>query len=78
MNNPQAKFSYTSQSKQWHVMNRIVHNSYNRTAIEAIQDVLIETHLTQDQRDTLLTAMESLGAVGADYITICRRLVDVR
>ena len=76
MSNPKGKINYASQSKQWHVMNRIVLNSYNKAAIEAIKDVVIESHLSQYQRDTLLTAMEALGATGSDYLTVCRRLAD--
>jgi len=76
MNNSPGKINYASQPKQWHVMNRIAHNSYNKAAIEAIKDVVIESHLSQYQRDTLLTAMEALGATGSDYLTICRRLAD--
>jgi hypothetical protein len=76
MNKHQGKINYTSQSRQWHVMNRIVDDSYNRVAIAAIQDVIIESHLSQDQRDVLLGAMEALGATGSDYLMICRRLVN--
>jgi len=76
MSNSPGRINYASQSRQWHVMNRIVHNSYKTVAIAAIQDVVIESHLTQYQRDTLLTAMEALGATGSDYLTVCRRLAD--
>ena len=57
-------------------MDRIVNDRYKDVTIAAIQDVIIESHLNQYQRDTLLTAMEALGATGSDYLTICRRLAD--
>ncbi len=57
-------------------MNLIARNSYKTKAIEAIKDVITDSHLTQNQRDDLLTAMEALGAIGDDYLTICRRLAD--
>jgi hypothetical protein len=76
MNKRQGKINYASQAREWHLMNRIVESNYKIVAIEAIKDVLIESHLTPKQRGTLLEAMGSLGATGSDYITICRRLVN--
>jgi hypothetical protein len=76
MNNSPGKINYASQPLQWHVMDRIVNDRYKDVTIAAIQDVIIESHLNQYQRDTLLTAMEALGATGSDYLTICRRLAD--
>tara|TARA_Y100000758_G_C16034706_1_gene415954 strand:- start:1008 stop:1241 length:234 start_codon:yes stop_codon:yes gene_type:complete len=76
MSDCQGKFSYASQSKQWHVMNRITDDSYNQIAIKAIVDVYVDTHLSQDQRDSLLAALKALGATATDYIKLCRRLAD--
>mgnify|MGYP006105611499 CR=1 FL=1 len=76
MIDPQDRINYASQYLKWHEMKRIADDSYNRVAIAAIQDVVIESHLSQDQRDILLGAMEALGATGSDYLTICRRLVN--
>lgn len=78
MSNRQGKFSYASQPKQWHEMKRIVDNSYNQTAIKAISDVYVDTHLSQDQRDKLLAALEALDATPTDYIELSRRLAHGR